>query len=104
MEDKEAPTSEQEDLDQYSPRTIPIIAPENSRLAARPWQTWQPNEVANWLTLQDLGRYAHVFISNNIDGITLSTLTRIDLAQLGVLRIGHQLKLLRRVRALYILE
>ncbi len=57
-------------------------------------------DVRAWLEGHDLGQYAEVFASNDIDAAVLCTLTADDLKELGVGSLGHRKKLLAAIAGL----
>jgi class 3 adenylate cyclase len=57
-------------------------------------------DVRAWLEGHDLGQYAEVFASNDIDAEILCTLTADDLKELGVASLGHRKKLLAAIAGL----
>jgi class 3 adenylate cyclase/pimeloyl-ACP methyl ester carboxylesterase len=56
--------------------------------------------VRAWLEGHDLGQYAEVFASNDIDAEVLCTLTADDLKELGIASLGHRKKLLAAIAGL----
>ena len=57
-------------------------------------------DVRAWLEAHDLGQYAEVFASNDIDAELLCTLTADDLKELGIASLGHRKKLLAAIAGL----
>jgi class 3 adenylate cyclase/pimeloyl-ACP methyl ester carboxylesterase len=57
-------------------------------------------DVRAWLEGHDLGQYAEVFASNDIDAQILRTLTADDLKELGIASLGHRKKLLAAIAGL----
>jgi class 3 adenylate cyclase/pimeloyl-ACP methyl ester carboxylesterase len=57
-------------------------------------------DVRAWLEGHDLGQYAEVFASNDIDAEVLCTLTADDLKELGVASLGHRKRLLAAIAGL----
>ncbi|MGH6921407.1 MAG: adenylate/guanylate cyclase domain-containing protein, partial [Geminicoccaceae bacterium] len=57
-------------------------------------------DVRAWLEGHDLGQYAEVFASNDIDAGILCTLTADDLKELGIASLGHRKKLLAGIARL----
>jgi class 3 adenylate cyclase/pimeloyl-ACP methyl ester carboxylesterase len=60
----------------------------------------EPVDVRAWLEGHDLGQYAEVFASNDIDADVLCTLTADDLKELGVASLGHRKRLLAAIAGL----
>ena len=54
-------------------------------------------DVRAWLEAHDLGQYAEMFASNDIDAEVLCTLTADDLKELGIASLGHRKKLLAAI-------
>lgn len=50
---------------------------------------WGVAEVRAWLESLQLAEYADSFMANDIHGSELLTLTRRDLRELGVTKVGH---------------
>ena len=61
---------------------------------------WTPAKVGEWLGAVGLGEHADTFVEQEVDGATLEILTRADLKDLGVGKVGHQLKILKALREL----
>ena len=57
-------------------------------------------DVRAWLEGHDLGQYAEVFASNDIDAEVLLHLTADDLKELGIASLGHRKKLLAAIAGL----
>ena len=57
-------------------------------------------DVGAWLESHQLGQYAEVFASNDIDAEVLRTLTAEDLKELGIESLGHRKRLLAAIAAL----
>lgn len=52
-------------------------------------ESWSVDEVCNWLVDIGLGSYCHIFQENEIIGEHLGDLSRDDLKDLGITKIGH---------------
>ena len=59
--------------------------------------TWSSVDVCDWLRDNGWGQYAMNFQENEIEGVHLATLTKDDLADLGVTKIGHKLSIMRLI-------
>ena len=60
-----------------------------------PLGSWGVAQVCGWLCSEGFAQYAAAFDANHIDGISLAQLTKEDLAELGVVSVGHRLAILR---------
>ena len=60
-----------------------------------PLGSWGVAQVCGWLRSEGFAQYAAAFDANHIDGVSLVQLTKEDLAELGVISIGHRLAILR---------
>lgn len=60
--------------------------------------SWGVSEVTSWLESLQLGEYADSFTTNDVRGRELLTLTRTDLKELGVLKVGHAKRLLLAIK------
>ncbi len=60
--------------------------------------SWGVADVSNWLESLQLGEYAESFASNDVRGRELLTLTRTDLKELGVSKVGHVKRLLLAIK------
>ena len=59
--------------------------------------TWSCVDVCDWLRDNGWGQYAINFQENEIEGEHLATLTKDDLAELGVTKIGHKLSIMKLI-------
>jgi len=59
--------------------------------------TWSCVDVGDWLTDNGFGLYAENFQENEIEGQHLATLTKEDLGDLGVTKIGHKLSIMKLI-------
>ena len=50
---------------------------------------WGVSEVTTWLESMQMGEYVETFSRNDIRGKELLTLTRRDLKELGITKVGH---------------
>ena len=64
-------------------------------LRGLPLGSWGVAQVCGWLRSEGVAQYAAAFDANHIDGVSLAQLTKEDLAELGVISIGHRLAILR---------
>ncbi|RZF33052.1 hypothetical protein LSTR_LSTR007968 [Laodelphax striatellus] len=69
-------------------------------VATREATSWGVAEVAEWLESLQLGEYAEAFGQNDVRGRELLTLTRRDLKDLGVTKVGHVKRILQAVKEL----
>ncbi|XP_032237664.2 diacylglycerol kinase eta isoform X2 [Nematostella vectensis] len=68
--------------------------------AGRIIQFWAVEEVCRWLGNQGLGEYCELFTKHDIRGPELLSLTRNDLKDLGVTKVGHIKRILSGVKQL----
>lgn len=62
--------------------------------------SWGVNEVITWLEAMQLSEYIDSFVKNDIRGKELLLLTRRDLKELGVSKIGHIKRILQAIKDL----
>ena len=69
------------------------------RNSARPTDAcnWGTQEVSTWLEGLKLSEYADNFSSHDICGKELLSLTRRDFKDLGIIKLGHQLRIERGI-------
>ena len=58
------------------------------------------DEVGEWLEAIGLGEYKSVFADNCIEGETLVSMTKSDVKELGVEKVGHRVKLDKEIKKL----
>lgn len=63
-------------------------------------QQWTISEVSAWLESIELGELRETFAENSISGSELLELGEDDMKTLGVSKLGHRKKLLRRIAGL----
>ena len=63
-------------------------------------QQWTISEVSAWLESIELGELRETFAENSISGAELLELGEDDMKTLGVSKLGHRKKLLRRIAGL----
>jgi len=61
---------------------------------------WSTVEVGIWLESVQLGEYTEVFANNDIRGKELLNLSRRDLKEIGITKIGHLKRILMAVKEL----
>lgn len=59
--------------------------------------TWSITEVAGWLESIELGELSAQFMENSIGGSELLDLSQDDMKMLGVNKLGHRKKLIRKI-------
>lgn len=59
--------------------------------------TWSCTDVCDWLTENGYEQYATSFQENEIEGDHLTKLTREDLTELGVTKLGHKIGILKLI-------
>ena len=57
-------------------------------------------ETAAWLEIQELGELRDLFTENSIAGAELLELSDEDMKLMGIIKLGHRKKLLRKIAAL----
>ena len=58
---------------------------------------WSCTDVCDWLTENGYEQYATSFQENEIEGDHLTKLTREDLTELGVTKLGHKIGILKLI-------
>ena len=66
----------------------------------RPVESWSTKDVSAWLTELGLEQYVDSFLDNEISGDHLSEMTKDDLRELGVARLGHRLTIVNALTKL----
>lgn len=61
---------------------------------------WGVTEVVTWLETMQLGEYVETFTRNDVRGKELLTLTRRDLKELGIIKVGHVKRILQACKDL----
>lgn len=62
--------------------------------------TWSCIDVCEWLSENGFGQYAPQFTDNEIIGEHLTGLTKDDLKELGVTRMGHRISIMKLIERL----
>jgi len=62
--------------------------------------SWTTSEVGDWLDAIGLGEYKGVFDENCIEGETLASMSKADIKELGVEKVGHRVKLDKEIKKL----
>ena len=83
----------------HTPSCEPISQPSTDMFSApeTPLQAWTPEQVGTWIAAIGLQEYSQVFIEQHVDGAALQFLSRDDLNALGVVTVGHRLRILRGI-------
>ncbi|XP_047660250.1 SH3 and multiple ankyrin repeat domains protein 3 isoform X3 [Tachysurus fulvidraco] len=66
----------------------------------RPLALWSKYDVGEWLESVGLGEHRARFVEHEIEGAHLPALTKDDLAELGVTRVGHRMNIERALKQL----
>ncbi|XP_076152749.1 SH3 and multiple ankyrin repeat domains protein 3 isoform X1 [Alosa pseudoharengus] len=66
----------------------------------RPLALWNKYDVGDWLESVGLGEHRQRFLEHEIEGAHLPALTKDDLAELGVTRVGHRMNIERALKQL----
>ena len=78
----------------------PVEAPKIDNTTSKPLAQWTVDDVCKWLEDLGLSSYAQVFAENEIVGSHLPDLSKEDLQELGVIRVGHRLTIERSLKKL----
>jgi hypothetical protein len=62
--------------------------------------SWSSIDVCEWLTENGFGQYASQFTENEIIGEHLTGLTKDDLQELGVTKMGHRISIMKLIERL----
>ena len=77
-----------------TPTTVPVESLNVPRvLVGKPFMEWSCAEVCSWLEHLSLGQYKETFVSNEIEGKHLPELSKDELKELGVTKLGHRMTL-----------
>lgn len=60
-------------------------------IASKPFPQWTADDVGQWLDYLNMGQYKSSFVDNDIQGSHLPDLSKDDLSELGVKKLGHRL-------------
>eukprot|EP00794_Sanderia_malayensis_P012635 gene12636-13933_t len=75
----------------YSPPRAKADLP--ASLSEKSVMEWTAEDVGIWLDFINMGQYKDTFIENDIQGMHLSELSKEELSELGVKKLGHRLTL-----------
>jgi mitogen-activated protein kinase kinase kinase len=67
-------------------------------------KAWDESRVADWLRSINCGQYVEIFTTNNINGSNLMELDRSTLKELGVKRVGDQIRIATQAKTFRSLE
>ncbi|KAL5259668.1 hypothetical protein ACHWQZ_G009945 [Mnemiopsis leidyi] len=87
---KKEPDADKDDNDSYDSGFI-----QNGKHV----EDWEAADVAEWLTGLGLGEYKDIFLENDISGPNLLDLTKADLKELGVTKLGHRITLTKEIKS-----
>eukprot|EP01121_Diplochlamys_sp_Union-15-3_P009811 TRINITY_DN2692_c0_g1_i3.p1 TRINITY_DN2692_c0_g1~~TRINITY_DN2692_c0_g1_i3.p1 ORF type:complete len:501 (-),score=75.39 TRINITY_DN2692_c0_g1_i3:31-1533(-) len=62
--------------------------------------SWGPNDVASWLENIELGEYSEHFIKAKVQGANLINFTKKELSELGIIKLGHRIRILKAIKVL----
>jgi mitogen-activated protein kinase kinase kinase len=62
-------------------------------------KTWDESRVAEWLKTINCGQYIDIFTTNNVNGVVLMEMDRTTLRELGVRRVGDQIRIATQAKA-----
>lgn len=57
----------------------------------KPFMDWTTSDVCDWLDHLTLSQYKNTFLENDIEGKHLTDLSKDELKELGVSKIGHRM-------------
>ncbi|XP_031629106.1 diacylglycerol kinase eta isoform X3 [Contarinia nasturtii] len=80
--------------------TINTVAQKSTASTRETVANWGVGEVVTWLETMQLGEYVETFTRNDVRGKELITLTRRDLKELGITKVGHVKRILQACREL----
>lgn len=80
--------------------TINTVAQKSTASTRETVANWGVGEVVTWLETMQLGEYVETFTRNDVRGKELLTLTRRDLKELGITKVGHVKRILQACREL----
>lgn len=80
--------------------TINSVAQKSTASTRETVGNWGVSEVTTWLETMQLGEYVETFTRNDVRGKELLTLTRRDLKELGIIKVGHVKRILQACKDL----
>lgn len=80
--------------------TISTVAQKSTASTRETVANWGITEVVTWLKTMQLGEYVETFTRNDVRGKELLTLTRRDLKELGIVKVGHVKRILQACKDL----
>ena len=80
--------------------TINEVAQKSTATTRETVANWGVTEVVTWLETMGLGEYVETFTRNDVRGKELLTLTRRDLKELGIVKVGHVKRILQACKDL----
>lgn len=83
-----------------SQSTINTVAHKSTASTREAVANWGLAEVITWLETMQLGEYVDTFTRNDVRGKELLTLTRRDLKELGIVKVGHVKRILQACKDL----
>lgn len=84
----------------HSQNTINSVAQKSTASTRDTVANWGLTEVITWLETMQLGEYVETFTRNDVRGKELLTLTRRDLKELGIVKVGHVKRILQACKDL----
>lgn len=83
-----------------SQSTINTVAQKSTASTRETVASWGVTEVVTWLETMGLSEYVETFTKNDVRGKELLTLTRRDLKELGIIKVGHVKRILQACKDL----
>lgn len=84
----------------HNQNTISTVAQKSTASTRETVANWGISEVVTWLETMQLGEYVETFTRNDVRGKELLTLTRRDLKELGIQKVGHVKRILQACKDL----
>jgi len=74
-----------------------LVAPKQSTMG---YETWSPEEVADYFATKGFGDYRRIFVENELSGDRIVLMTQEDVPDLGIEIVGHRVGILKVLRGL----
>lgn len=77
--------------------TINNVAQKSTASTRETVTSWGVTEVVTWLETMQMGEYVETFTRNDVRGKELLALSRRDLKELGIVKVGHLKRILQAI-------
>lgn len=77
--------------------TINNVAQKSTASTRETVTSWGVTEVVTWLETMQMGEYVDTFTKNDVRGKELLALSRRDLKELGIVKVGHLKRILQAI-------